>query len=280
MADQRILRGVAASLSWQPVDSSGEAADPGATVTVGVVTSAGTEVLAPGTSTSGSGASPRTVALTAAQTADLDLLTATWTVGSSIYTTTAEIVGGFYFTIAQARSSDPSLRDDTRFPTDSLVTAREAVEDEFERICGVAFVPRFSQEIAEGAGVVRVKWPRIRTVRSIEAWSDDAWTATTDLASYVPTEQGSIIGEFRCDRRYRIAYEHGYDQPPGDVVRVAKARLRNIASQPTTGIPDRATSYAITDGGVYALDKAGPFKTGIPEVDGVLGRYDQRTRIA
>ena len=87
VADEQIVAATAASLTWQPTGSDGEPADPG-TVTVGVTRSNGTVVLADGTATSGATSTPRSVDVTAAQTASIDWLTATWKVGATVVATT------------------------------------------------------------------------------------------------------------------------------------------------------------------------------------------------
>lgn len=283
MADQRILRAVSATLTWQPVDSSGEAADPSGVVTVKVTSSDGTEILAAGTATGGSGSQPRTVALTAAQTVDLDLLTAVWTDAgdSSTYTTTSEIVGGYFFTLAEARASDPALTNDTKFSTDKLLEARAVVEDEFERICQVAFVPRFAVETVTASSSLRLRWALPRAIRSVEWLNGDSVFVDWDhLATTRLTEGGFVDGCFQPGAVYRVAYEHGYDQPPAEVKTAAMVRLRDRASVALRGIPDRATSFAVAEGGSYRLDQAGVDKTGMPDVDAVLMRYERRSRVA
>jgi hypothetical protein len=95
--------------------------DPG-TVTVGVTRADGTVLIAAGTATAGSGAAARTYALTIANTALLDTLTVTWTSATKgVRTSTIEVVGGFLFTLSQARAHRRAgdrgrVRDGTRPP--------------------------------------------------------------------------------------------------------------------------------------------------------------------
>lgn len=275
MSYQRILRGVAATLTWQALGSDGETAAPSDPVTVEVARADGTVVLEAGTTTDGDGSSPRTVALPAEHTQLLDRLTATWTAADdSAATTEVEVVGGYYFTIAEARASDPSLENDTKFTTPALIDARRQVEEEFEAICGVAFVPRFTREIT----VDRLAWPAVRTLRAVSTWTGQSYEPWTDLSYLVPDDQGVIWGLPRC-ARYQIDYEHGYDRPPAEIKAAALIRLRDRASVPLRGIPDRATSFSVAEGGTYGLDQAGLSKTGIPDVDAALARHDHRTRV-
>ena len=86
----------------------------------------------------------------------LNQLKVAWTgmfSGSSVTETDyAEIVGGFFFDLARARSSDASLSDTVKYPTANLVTARQEVEDECEMICDRAFVPRYRRAVLDGSG--------------------------------------------------------------------------------------------------------------------------------
>jgi hypothetical protein len=70
----------------------------------------------------------------------------------------------------------------------------------------------------------------------------------------------------------RVAYEHGFERCPPEIKRAALTRLRHRLNFNKTGIPDRATSFAIAEGGTFSLSSAGPLATGIPEVDAVLQR--------
>lgn len=285
VADQRILRGVASTLTWRPVGGDGEAAEPAGDVTVGIVNSAGETVVVPATATSGEGSEPRTYTLSAANNTDLDLLTVTWTDGgdSSAHTTLVEVVGGFFFTIAEARAADPNLAKDDKFPTPALVEARRQVEEEFEQICDLAFVPRFRVDRVAGHGRTwaLLEQPHVRRVRSITEldtgttttpWTeDDLLSVDLGPACRISSRAGKT---FACD--VAVAYEHGYDRPPAEVKRAAIQRLRYFAAQPSTGIPDRATSFSVAEGGSYRLDTAKAYKTGVPDIDAVLGRWSER----
>jgi hypothetical protein len=43
-----------------------------------------------------------------------------------------------------------------------------------------------------------------------------------------------------------------------------------------TGVPDRAISFQVADGGSYRLAMPGAYSTGIPEIDAVYARYSLR----
>lgn len=281
VADQRILAGAPATLTWQPVGGDGEPADPGATVTVGATRFDGTEVIAPGTATTGTGSAVRSVALAGGVVTDTDLLTVTWTAGAVTATTSVEVAGGYYFTITDARATDESLANEPKFPTPLLVEMRQVVEEEFETICGVAFVPRFTvEDVRPSDGVAALSFAQLREVVSITQVTDGTSEAVTDLDLFDGVSGPGLRGPFDRCGYYRIAYRHGYDRPPADVKNAAIVRLLDRATTFRRGIPDRATSFSVTDGGTYRLDQAGPLRTGIPDVDATLARWHRRILVA
>lgn len=288
VADQQILRGVAATLSWQNVDQNGVAAAPSGAVTVGVTRADGTELVAAGTATGGASSAPRTLALTAAQTALLDILTVTWTDAgdSSTHTTYVEVVGGFYFSLAEARASDAALQNADKYPDALIIATRREVEEEFERICGVSFVPRYRREVVSGPGRSTLLLERhpARTIRAVWTYSDAddyiAWTSD-ELATLVLDDWGLLTSRTGVafgygQRNLAVAYEHGMTRPPAEVKRAAMQRLRSRMNSANSGIPDRATQFSVAEGGTYRLDTAAADKTGMPEVDAVLARYSRR----
>ena len=285
---QRILRATAATLSWQPLDSDGEVAtsSPG-TVTVGVVSSDGTTVIAAGTATTGSGGDAREVALTAADTAELDVLTATWKVGSTtVATTYHDIVGGFYCTTTDIRGREPSLADGSRDTATSIVVVRNEIECTIESACGgAAFVPRFSTCTRDQAldAMVMLPVPWLRVVRWVRVWSDnETYAALTaaECAAIPASEAGIVRLPYSVTGRVEIGYEHGMDAPPLDLRRAAITAIRSGQHASRSGILDRATSMQMPDGGsvTLATPGVGRWHTGIPVMDEVVRLYDRTTR--
>lgn len=289
--DQRILRSVAATLSWQPVDADGTAATPAGTVTVDVARADGTALVTAG-ATSGATDAPRTYALSAALNDRLDYLTATWKVaGTAVATTAIEVVGGYYASIAQIRASHATLVNMTKYPDAVVLAARWAVEDEFERITDRAFVPRYWQGRRSGSGgdaLVLPHW-QLRQVRLLRFYTDGATytsASSTELAAIPASPEGVAV---RTDgnvfdagcANVLVGYEHGTDRPPADILRAFYTRVRAVLNDPNSGIPDRATTYTPTGGGTFALATPGSswFETGIPDVDAVLQRYPARAAI-
>lgn len=264
---QRIVAGAAATLTWQPVDSDGEPADPGAAVTVGVVRADGTELLPPLTATTGTGAAERSVALTAAQTAVLDWLTATWTVsGTVVATTVHEVVGGVYMTTARLRHDEPSLGDHAKYPPADLIAARDRSERAFESECFRAFVPRFKVATVDANGLLPDT--DIRSIR----WVVNEETGAAVTYTYVTDTQ---ILDLDSSVTVRVGYEYGWDAPPADLLEKFARVVRYSLNAARSGIPDRAMSFQPAEGGNVVLATAGlgPWIYGIPDVDQVIARH-------
>lgn len=266
-SSQRIVAATTATLEWQGIDQYGEPGDPG-TVTVSVVRSDGSVVLAAGTATLGSAANPRTVALTPTQTAQLDVLTAIWSSGGvALATTTHEVVGGVYATLAEIRAVEDSLAGTTDFTDVTLRRCRSEVEATIEQVTHQAFVPRFSVvEVPAGrplrvVNLRSVRWSRI-------APNDDVWVDTDPL--------WDPFGQFvNADARALVGVEHGLDAPPYDLKRAAMIAVRRQAGLSRSAVSSRALSYTTPQGEVqrFPTPGLGPWITGIPDVDEVIRRY-------
>jgi hypothetical protein len=264
---QRVLRGTSATVEVEWLDSEGSAVPP-PTVTVGVTRANGTVLVPAGTVTAPNGS----YTLTPAQTALLDELTLTWTSVDSVRTATVEVVGGFYFSLAQARSVDRSLEDVSRYPTAEVLATRQEVEEEFEAICEVSFVPRFRRAVLRGRVLPD---PLVRRIRSVSVGGVAYTAAQVAAVSFDPA--GVVNLPTRGEAV--IEYEHGWDAPPADLRRAAITRLRSRLNAAKSAIPERATSFSFTEGGGYRLDTPGEHKTGIPDVDAVLERYQHRSPV-
>lgn len=263
---QRIVSGAPAALTWQGVDSTGEPADPG-TVTVGVVRADGTVLVAPLTATDGTGDEPRSVELTAAQTATLDWLTATWTVsGTVVASTVHEVVGGVYMTSAEIRAAEPSLSDQVKYPTSVLLAARDRTERAFEAETNRAFVPRFRMVTVRGGVLPDTD---IRTIRFVRDADTDATVSYTHYAG------SRLLRDIYTSTPLVVGYEYGADTPPGDLLEKFARVVRHDLNSAKSGIPDRAMSFQPAEGGNVVLATAGlgPWIYGIPDVDQVIHRH-------
>lgn len=217
----------------------------------------------------------------------LDMLTVDWvadSIGGAVVTARdyVEVVGGYQFGLAEARAQPPALNA-TTYPTATLAAKRIEVEQECERICRQAFVPRFHRETLSGHGTDRLGAGRmmLRTLRSVQV-SGVAWSAPTVATVAVsasgmltlpaggvwPAGAGNIV----------VEYEHGHDYPPEEIRIAGMKRLRSRLDSTSSGVPDRAVSWASGEGGTYRISLPDAEQTGIPDVDAAYARYTRQRR--
>lgn len=290
----RVLRTSASVLSHTfevgetPIDSTGP-------VTVTVTNPLGTAVATGAATHSGTG----TYTYALPPQATLTVLTVAWAAtinGAAVLETdTVEVVGGYLFTLSEGRASDASLKDRDKYPTTDLDAKRLEVEEECERICDRAFVPRYARVVVDGSGSSDLVLPHpdpdrtaahVRTIRSVSMAQRSGGTPVAftadELAALIVRNDNTIT---RTDRLFFaegygnvvVEYEYGLDAPPLELKRAGMARLRSLLNANKTGIPDRASSFTAGDGGTYRLDMPGPWKTGIPAIDAVYSRYSRRS---
>jgi hypothetical protein len=283
---ERILQNTPGTLSQQWYED-GVAVDAG-TVTVGITRADGTVLVAALTGTSGTGASPRTFSLTTTHTALLDRLKVTWTSSAKgTQVSYVEVVGGFLFTINQARALSP-LSNTTTYPTARIAEARILVEQTIEDACGRAFVPRYTLETLNGTGTstLMLKWPDVRSVRSVTVTTSGVGTAYTapELALLAFSPSGAVTSSGLWPygaSNITVGYEHGTEFTPA---RVTQAALMLARAWLVTGpVDNRALGVAAPDGG-FSFGLATPGRNGswvgIPEVDAVIDQYNLRVGVA
>lgn len=268
----RILKGSPATLSAtfydvdQPVDVGG--------VTVTVTRADGSQ-LATGPATS---AAPGQYAYDLPAQDDLNVLTVDWSAAGARQTTYAEVVGGTFFEIAELRAYDTVLANTTKYPTSALLDAREAVEAEFEGVCGRAFVPRYHRETVygDGTGTLWLSKPEPLRIISIVVDGQD-WAGKgfqrPDYNLRVLSLPGSSV--WPRDRPVVIEYEYGMFQAPIRIKQAALKRAKYSLVASTSRIDERATVMNVPDFGNFVLATPGVrgSYTGIPEVDVVLDDY-------
>lgn len=272
----------------EPTDAAGD-------VTVTVTDAAGTEVAAGDATSAGSGR----YTFPLPGQAELTELSVAWTAnvgGADVaQIDKVEIVGGFFFTLKQARESDQQLASTTKYPTAALEQARLEVEVECEAICDRAFVPRYARVTVDGTGETELVLPHpgldrtmvhVRRIRSVAMAprADQPFTDFTaaELAALEVAGDGTLrrLDGRSFTRGYGnvvVELEYGLDAPPPDLVRAALVALRARLHIPHSEIPDRASSFTSAEGGTYRLDMPGAYKIGIPMVDAVYGRYSRRS---
>ena len=268
VADVRIVTGTPATIAGQLSDQEGDPITPTVAVTVGVVDLAGDEVEAPGTATATPETAPtvRTVELEAL--AEPDLLTATWTDGTSTSTTIVEVAGRHYAGPQAIRASDPALSNPGDYPDERLIQARRAVEDEFERVIGYALVPRVGlvETLVDQAPALVLPHLEARSIRSATL---DGVAIDTELNP----ETGLVtFAGYAATGLLRIVYTHGLERPTGEALEAFYTRARDVLHRDNRGLSDRMTTFTSDIGGTYALAVAGRngSLTGIPDVDVVL----------
>ncbi len=271
---ERVLQStpVAVSQGWY---QDGVLTDPGV-VTATVTRDDGT-VLLTNAATTGTGAAVRVLDLTIAQTALLDILTVTWTSATKgTLTSRVEIVGGFMFSIADARALKP-LDSTTKYPAAAIAQARTLAEQALEKECNVAFVPTYARERQSGRTPMVLNHLRVRTIRSVKTTTGGVSTALTsaELVNLAPHGSNILhnpLGWFSGYSNVEIIYEHGHDYPPA---RGSHAALVLAKSYLVDGPADeRATSYTTTDGS-YSLLLAGTRGSvfNLPEVEAFVQQY-------
>lgn len=281
---QRLLRGVDVSLSTYRLNAFGDHVAP--TAPSVVVTRADGSAVAAGSPTFDATTKEITSAIPAAVNSQLDWLKATWTDSGNTWDSYHEIVGGFYFSTATAQAHDPNLRTD-KISAEHLRAVRDEVERELEsaQCCDRAFVPRYRRVRVDGTGTGNLVLPDVdvRVIRSVEVF-DTATTSTLftvgELDAIAPASNGVVMrgdgGVWPCGRQnIVVAYEHGIDRPPSDLLRAILRRARYLFGQPTSGMPEKATTFTANDAGTYSLlveGRAGAI-TALPDVDLLIKRY-------
>lgn len=219
-----------------------------------------------------------TAVLPGANTLLLDTLTLDWTgtvAGAAVTVRDyVEIVGGFLFGLGEARRKKPPL-DATKYTTAELAAARVEVEQECERICGVAWVPRFKRVaiVVDGGCRDRLLAPhtQLRALRAVTVdgtvWSPAQVAAVTVSESGVLSLPAGNLWPVWRRSRIVLEYEHGFDFPTEEIRTAAIVRLRSKVGQFDMNVPYRAIAFQATEGGTYRLSTPGPDRTGIPDVD-------------
>lgn len=235
------------------------------------------------TVTSGSATHPGTgqYAFTVPGQALLDTLMVEWvatSIGGAVVTARdyVEVAGAFLFGLSEARNLRPPL-DATLYPTDMLKRKRIEVEQEAERICGYAMVPRYGRAVLSGRNASTLRLPdiKVRSLRSVTVFGT-ALTSNELLNTYA-LDAGVL------DRGYGVwpygwnnivaEYEHGLDYPPEGVHDMSMVRLRSRLQSTSRGVPDRAITWTAENGATYRIAMPSGEKTGNPDVDAEYERW-------
>jgi hypothetical protein len=274
-----ILKGTPAVISVTFLDGD-DVADPGA-ITVTVTRADGTELVAE-TAAAGTGAAARTLTLTATDTAQVDVLRATW-VSSSHGTgvTYHPVVGGFYVDLATLRGT-PDLPE-AKFTDETLDTARDwwlALVDDY---CGQSFVPMhrlWRSPHPWRGGLLRLDRPHVRDILSATvggtAVDTTGWAASDSGRVYTATGGNPTITGTGF---LQIAFEHGHDQPDAELYEAGIVAIRAKLFEDRTGRPDRRLSITSELGTTRIAQPGEERATPWPDVNAVLNRRRSATEI-
>lgn len=292
---ERVGRGVGGTITATfTLDGAGSPPSPNtATVTL-TRDSDGTTVVSGAAATPGANGT-FTYFVTPAQAGALDLLTASWTAtvngNVTTITTQVEVVGGFLFSIADARAL-PALANGTTYPDANIRAARTLAEQALEDACGVSFVPRYRREITSGnyQDTIMLQRPRPTLLRSITVTG--VVLTAADLAQVVMLPTGALYrpalwggmsyyggaaiwGSQNVPGggtgNVVVVYEHGYPTPP---MRVARAALLLARRWLVDSPVDERTTQVTTEGGTISFMAAGGVGSfDLPEVVACVQQY-------
>lgn len=215
---------------------------------------------------------------------ELDIFTAVWSgvwggVAESI-TTQVEIVGGVLFALADLRAfGDQALADTVKYPDENLRSARERITDLFQRVCSVAFIPRFQRDILDGNSDFVLRVYQSRVSRLIAASINGVALTSGQLAEIAVRPSGFLVRNSGvwdwafAGRNVIVSYEYGWANPPPDIqfAALTLARYELVASD----ISDRMIAFDSDLGQVRLSVPGRNYPTGIPIVDATLARYDE-----
>jgi hypothetical protein len=194
-----------------------------------------------------------------------------------------DYVGSYTFALAQLRNRFGGL---SQYTDADLDAARVWAEAEAERICGVAFVPRFAWCTVYGNGSswlpLTVAGQAMREITAVRAVSVSGQALEPAVVAGLVLSPGGALkrpggATWPLDAPVRVEVEHGLTITPSDVPDQIMKRARYYLGATKTGIPDRATSWTTNDGGTYRFSMPGADYTGDPDVDAVYSRYGATT---
>ncbi len=282
MPNTQILRGAPATVGVTLLDQYGQPRS-GGDVTVTVTRADGTALLTDAAAVDGAQPGDKQVTLNPSDTNTLDRLSFVWQEdGGQTIEQSVEVVGGYYFTLDEARKAGPNLEDEDKYPDALVLRARQAVEEWIEaaRVTNRAFVPRFATAKVNGndRSTLLLPHPDLRRIRSLGVrnaagvfYADGLDNLRIDASGRLTSPLGSFsYGVHNVE----VAYEYGLDGPPERIKTAALFLLRETLKLTKTGAPDPAT-FQIVEGRVFGIPQPGQrgSRTGIPHVDEALDEW-------
>lgn len=280
MATLRVLRTAKATLSRTfyldelPTDATG-------TVSVAITRLDGTAV--EGGNATGPVANAYTYTFQGREVLDELVVSWTATVGGDAIVLDQdiiEVVGGFYFSLAEGRAEDAALSNIAKYPTSLLIARRIEAEDRAEEICEQSWVPRFRRATVNGLGSTALMMPDplIRALRAVQVSgatfspSQVAGVGFSD-SGMLYLSQGWIPGVPAGLKNITVEYEHGRDRPTANIRRAALMHFKSLCLEGRSNLPDRAERAVTVDaqGGSVVYGSPTKEKTGLPAVDAIYG---------
>jgi hypothetical protein len=280
----QILRGAPATLSAVFRDQYGSARTAGA-VTVTITRADGTALLTNAVTNNGTDPGTKEVQLSAIATNVLDRLHCVWQeLNGQTVEQFVEVVGGYYFSIDEARQAGPGFEDSAKYPDALVLRARANVEQWIEspKVTGRAFVPRFATAVLDGDDRQSLVLPNpdVRRIRSLSVSSGSMpYVGDQDALDALQVDgvgrlYAPLYGFPYGVRNVEVAYEFGLDAPPARIKSAALYLVREVLKYTKTGAPDSAT-WQMIDGRVFGISQPGQrgSRTGIPHVDEALDEW-------
>ena len=186
-----------------------------------------------------------------------------------------EVVGDHYFTQGQARAfRGGKLADETTYPDQEIIDAREEIESDFEEHCQRAFVRRAKREIFR----LPRRYLDLSEYRNPEVIS----VSVTDSTGTVALTE-SELADLWVDAGYlyrttawsgtsiEVHYSYGEYEVPAPIRRAALEVLLDRLIN--TDVPNRTTMHTDETGTTQYMTETPKKPFGIPSVDATLNRY-------
>lgn len=239
--------------------------------------------------------------LSPANLPEVDLLTCTWkgtfSGAADQLVTQAEVVGGYLFTLAEARSFNPRnqaagpLANTTNHPDAAVLTEHWSLADDFETICGYSMFPRYGRAVLSGWDALadRRSGSRMATclqlphrkVTGLLAATVDGLALTAPELALLTADARGVLRRTDATRwptgfdNITVAYTHGLPSVPGPITRAA---LLLTASHLAGGDVNPRAMSVTNELGTTQLATAGygRWEYGLPEADAILRRYARK----
>jgi hypothetical protein len=186
-----------------------------------------------------------------------------------------EIVGGYLFTLAQARAYDAELANTTKHPDAEIRERRAGITDFFEQFCGISFVPRYARDVLDGdCDLWLTHWP---VTKLLAASIDGVALTGGELAVATVYPHGRLYrsaGWWTTNPRQAVVeYEHGMAAVPWDIHQAALVYLRYTLTP--SNLSERTMSVSNELGTVRLAVANEKYPTSIPAVDAALLNHKQ-----